>query len=137
MLFKGFCKIRIVLKAAKESRFRYTISVGYTFRRFHTSVSVDIVKEGLVGYLFKNLAQCIQDSVAGYVQTSNKRKIKPCSKDVYIIHYAPKESTAVLVECGFLSNAEDEKLLNSEIWREEFAHSVGSGVMQFLSDLSA
>jgi len=54
--FKGFCKIRIILKAAKKSRFRNTFSVGYIFRRFYTAVGVDVVKNGLGGYLLKNLA---------------------------------------------------------------------------------
>ena len=41
---------------------------------------------------------------------------------------------SVIVECGFLSNTEDEKLLCSDGWRNRLAESISSGVMTFLAE---
>ena len=38
---------------------------------------------------------------------------------------------SVIVECGFLSNAEDEKLLSSQNNRERLARSIFQGVISF------
>lgn len=44
---------------------------------------------------------------------------------------------SVLVECGFLSNREDERLLTSESWKKALASTIAEGVMSYFSDLSA
>lgn len=36
------------------------------------------------------------------------------------------------MECGFLSNAEDEKLLVGDEYKKEFCYHLFSGVMQYL-----
>ena len=40
---------------------------------------------------------------------------------------------SVIVECGFLSNAADEKLLCSDGWKNRLAESIATGVMSYLS----
>ena len=40
---------------------------------------------------------------------------------------------SVLIECGFLSNAEDERLLCMEIWQRKLAKALASGVVECLS----
>lgn len=40
---------------------------------------------------------------------------------------------SVIVECGFLSNAADEKLLCSDDWKNRLAEQIASGVMSYLS----
>jgi N-acetylmuramoyl-L-alanine amidase len=44
---------------------------------------------------------------------------------------------SVLVECGFLSNAEDERLLTSERWQQALASVIAESVMGYFSDVSA
>ena len=44
---------------------------------------------------------------------------------------------SVIVECGFLSNAEDERLLSDETWQKTLAETLAGGVMSYFSDLSA
>ena len=44
---------------------------------------------------------------------------------------------SVLVECGFLSNAEDERLLTSERWQQALAGVIAESVMWYFSDVSA
>lgn len=57
------------------------------------------------------------------------------SSDLYIL----KESgvTGVLIECGFLSNTEDERLLLSEDYQERIAYSIMCGVVRYLVTLGA
>ena len=43
------------------------------------------------------------------------------------------EYPSVIVECGFLSNAEDEKLLLTEEYRKEVALAVFQGVLAFFA----
>ena len=82
----------------------------------------------------KNLAQCIQDSVAENLQTNNNRNIKPCTKDVYLIHYAPSESTAVLIECGFLSNGNDLKNLKNREYQKQLGGAITLGLLDWIKD---
>lgn len=44
---------------------------------------------------------------------------------------------SVIVECGFLSNALDEELLQSEQWQEKLAGSIASGVVSYLAGNAA
>ena len=44
---------------------------------------------------------------------------------------------SVIVECGFLSNAEDEALLINEVWQSELAKSITVGVLGYFENLSA
>ena len=39
------------------------------------------------------------------------------------------DNPSVIVECGFLTNAEDDKLLNSEEYRDKVAYAVFKGAI--------
>lgn len=43
------------------------------------------------------------------------------------------EYPSVIVECGFLSNAQDEKLLCSDGWKSRLAEQIAAGVMAYFS----
>ncbi len=43
---------------------------------------------------------------------------------------------SVIVECGFLSNAADERLLRSSSWREKIAGRLAMGALAYFSDQS-
>ncbi len=44
---------------------------------------------------------------------------------------------SMIVECGFLSNAADEALLNSKAWQRRLAESITAGVLEFYADAAA
>ena len=44
---------------------------------------------------------------------------------------------SVLIECGFLSNHEDEMLLTDERWQKRLAETLAGGVMEYFSDITA
>ena len=79
----------------------------------------------------KKLAELIQKRFVINVDAENKREAK--ANDSY---YLLKKTSCpiVIVECGFLSNREEEEKLNSEIYQEKAAWAVHMGIMQYLND---
>lgn len=78
----------------------------------------------------KALAKSIQDQLNGLSEST--RECSPLAGDYYVLNNS--DCPAVIVECGFLSNAEDEKLLLSEEYRQKVAHSIFYGVVNYLND---
>ncbi|MBQ7861431.1 MAG: N-acetylmuramoyl-L-alanine amidase [Clostridia bacterium] len=77
------------------------------------------------------LADCIQKSIVNSLQKDNTRLIKPCTSSVYLIYNAV--STAVMVECGFLSNAEEAEKLNDNTYQYEMALAIAKGLVNFVN----
>lgn len=59
------------------------------------------------------------------------RKSEPLKGDYFMLNC--NELPAVIVECGFLSNAEDEKLLLSEAYQKKLAAAIKNGALAYLS----
>ncbi len=77
----------------------------------------------------KELAEYIRLAVKGLLQNSNERQCKEATSDIYILHKA--EVPAVLVECGFLSNSEEEKKLRTEEYRNQLAFCIYAGFLEY------
>ena len=77
------------------------------------------------------LANAIQESVATELQKENTRKVKP-SSNIFLLERI--EVPAVLIECGFLSNAEECALLCDDEYRKELALCVYRGIFEFISE---
>lgn len=76
------------------------------------------------------LAKSIQDSIVKSLQKDNKRQIKPCTSDVYLIYNAV--TTAVMVECGFMSNETEAKKLADNTYQYEMALAIAHGLVNYL-----
>lgn len=72
------------------------------------------------------LAQNIQSSLINGLADGNKRVAKPTPTNLYI--FKGCNSTAVVVECGFLSNPEEEKLLATEEYQKKLAKYIYDGI---------
>lgn len=77
------------------------------------------------------LSQSIQETVTRLMQQENDRQIKKCNKSVYLIYNAVKP--AVLVECGFLSNIEEAKLLKSDDYQKKIAYCISLGIFNYVN----
>ena len=75
------------------------------------------------------LANCIQNSVCSLLQNDNKRVIKKSGSNIYLLYYAKR--TAVLVECGFVSNPQENKLLENSDYQRKMAFSIAYGIMEY------
>ena len=51
--------------------------------------------------------------------------------EFFMLECCPAPS--VLIECGFLSNEKDEKLLVSAVWQKQICESIASGVLAYFS----
>lgn len=76
------------------------------------------------------LAQSIQDSIANTLQKDNTRQIKECGTSVFLMYNAVKP--AVLVECGFLSNYAETKLLNTPEYQKKIAFCIAKGIQDYI-----
>lgn len=79
----------------------------------------------------RQLAETMQRTLRECVDPGNHREIKP-SQSVYLMEHA--ECTAVLVECGFLSNAEEDRLLQSEGYQKKLSAAICGAVTEYLSE---
>lgn len=75
----------------------------------------------------KLLAGCIQNQLNGLV--AGGRSYSALKGDYYILNISP--CPAVIVECGFLSNEQDEALLLSEDYQSLLAEGIYNGVIQY------
>lgn len=83
----------------------------------------------------KILADFIQKSIVQNIQPNNKRVIKPSGTSIYVLYNATKP--AVMVECGFLSNANELSQLKDENYQTQIAYSISYGIMNyFISEVS-
>ena len=76
------------------------------------------------------LAELLQQNIADYLQTDNKRKIKEADSSLYILNNN-KVNPAVMVECGFLSNPTDAANLQEEQYQNKLAFLITVSLMQY------
>lgn len=79
----------------------------------------------------KQLAQSIQTSLKTFVDPDNKRMVKD-SNSYFILKQT--NIPGVIVECGFLSNYAEAKLLSTEEYQDKIAWAVYIGIMQFYKE---
>lgn len=76
----------------------------------------------------KKLAKLIQDNLNYSIDRENKREILPIS-NIYLMEHSKIPS--VIIECGFLSNAEDASLLQTDEYQNSLAWGVYTGLMDY------
>lgn len=76
----------------------------------------------------KLLADCIQQNLIKMVDNSNTR-VSKANEDYYMLLHT--KCPAVIVECGFLSNPAEEKLLLSEEYQKSIARAITAGIKDY------
>lgn len=76
----------------------------------------------------KKIAQSVQLSLNHFIKKENSRTIKSIS-GIYLTKNV--DIPLVLVECGFLSNDEENKLLQTNSYQDELAWSIYIGIMDY------
>lgn len=82
----------------------------------------------------RSLATAVQTSLNVLNEQNVGRKFSSLKGDYYILNCSFYPSC--IVECGFLSNADDEKLLTSVEYREELADKISVGIFAYLDEKS-
>lgn len=78
----------------------------------------------------KNLAGLIQKGIGQSAPDSGTRKEK-ANKDYYLLLHTT--CPTVIVECGFLSNPTEEKLLTTESYQESIVQGICNGIEEYLT----
>lgn len=79
----------------------------------------------------KKLATCIQNSISNVIKKQNKR-VPLKIENIYIVDHIKIPIT--IVECGFLSNKEEEKLLQTNEYQEKLAQGIYLGIINYFSN---
>lgn len=75
------------------------------------------------------LAKSIQDSLRENVDKSNKRA--PQEKKDQIVILTDLKTPTTIVECGFLSNAEEERKLGTDEYQAQIAAAIKEGIVNY------
>lgn len=75
------------------------------------------------------LAEAVRCEVVGTLQPDNHRQCKPAGSNIFLLHKL--QIPAVLVECGFLSNAAECRALEDPAYRDQLAHALYKGICAY------
>ncbi|MEA4833279.1 MAG: N-acetylmuramoyl-L-alanine amidase [Oscillospiraceae bacterium] len=78
----------------------------------------------------KLLAEMIKNTVTSSIQPDNNRTCKKAGDSIFVLDRI--ETCAVLVECGFLSNYEESRLLQSEAYQNRLAFVLAAAIRNYL-----
>ncbi|MBE6932206.1 MAG: hypothetical protein E7464_02335 [Ruminococcaceae bacterium] len=81
----------------------------------------------------ETLASFMRDALKAGLDPENNREIKK-AQDIFLMEQI--ENTAVLIECGFLSNREEEAKLRDEQYQKKIACAISAGLMNYIEDQS-
>lgn len=79
----------------------------------------------------KIAAETIQGELKSILDKNNTR-VAMVKNDIIIMKYT--NIPVILVECGFLSNPEEQRLLNSDIYQEKIAWAIFSGLLKYFNE---
>ena len=78
------------------------------------------------------LADKIQKAIVSLIQPDNTRVNKQATSSTYLLYNATVP--AVLVECGFLSNASELALLKQADYQNKMAFSIYTGILEYFKE---
>ena len=78
------------------------------------------------------LADKIQKAIVALIQPENTRVNKQATSSTYLLYNATVP--AVLVECGFLSNASELALLKQTDYQKKMAFSIYCGILEYFKE---
>ncbi len=82
----------------------------------------------------KLLGESLQQSLVSHVDPKNHRKAK-ANESYYILKKT--KCPSVIVECGFLSNAEECKKLKTDAYQRKIVEAIYQGILIYLQEKSA
>ena len=78
----------------------------------------------------ERMAGIVQSCVKRELQPENSRSIK-AGKDIYVLENI--ENTAILIECGFLSNPEEAEKLSQKEYQKMLSFSIICGIIEYMN----
>ena len=78
----------------------------------------------------KEISERMQTALRNYLNPNNKRQVKQASS-VYMMEHI--NCTGLLIECGFLSNPEEEALLRDENYQKDLSCVIAATITEYLN----
>ena len=78
----------------------------------------------------KLVAEKLQTGIRNVLQPDNDRQVKATGTDIYLLYHA--KLPAVMVECGFLSNAGEALLLTDEEYQKKMCLAIAAGLEEYI-----
>jgi len=82
----------------------------------------------------KAFAESMQKLLIAALNTKNRRSAAKVQKSVWLMNHV--SCPAILIECGFLSNPEEERLLMTDTYRLKIAAAIAAGYLAHESSLT-
>lgn len=82
--------------------------------------------------LNEGFAAIMQKQFVSKLQPDNKRETKPTGKEIFLTNFTKNPS--LMVECGFLSNEEEAKLLETPEYQSKVAFTIFCGIDEFVKE---
>ncbi len=107
------------------------------FISIHMNSFTDTVSSGLHVFYSRNhpeaepLAREIQDAISK-ITGAKAHAVKTASDTLYLMK--KPVPPAILIECGFLSNPQEEKLLNDELYQSKIAFAISNAIIKEYSN---
>lgn len=79
----------------------------------------------------KELGEIIQQSVKDVVKDQNNRKAKATGDSIFVLK--GNKVPSALIECGFLSNSDEARLLNTSEYQRKIAWGIYVGIVRYFS----
>ncbi len=79
----------------------------------------------------QNLALAVRSSIILNQQKGNTREIKKSGKEIYLLQHSTVP--AIMLECGFLSNEHEAKLLETEEYQRQIAFFTALGIIDYIN----
>lgn len=76
----------------------------------------------------KILAETVQQNIKQLTDNSNNRKIK-MKNDIFLLKNC--QIPSILIECGFLSNPQEEQQLNDDAYQTKIVYSIYHGILDY------
>ena len=80
------------------------------------------------------LAEAMQETLRATLDPDNQRVCKPIPDTIYLMNHI--SCPAILVECGFLSNPEEEQMLTSPNYQTKLAASLAGGWLAYQTSIT-
>lgn len=77
----------------------------------------------------QTFANVLQSKLNSAINSDIGKEFAPISGDYFVTRISP--CPAVIVECGFLSNPDDDALLNTASHQRKLAHAIADGIVNF------
>lgn len=105
------------------------MNMGNLFVSIHMNIAESSVQGSQVFSSEKEESILLADTIQAKLKKLNNSKFISKIGDYYILNES--DTVGVIVECGFLSNSDERKLLQQPQYQEKLAYAICTGILEY------